>query len=183
MVEFEIDISKKEASDLLRQIADALENKSSERIRVDDHTITMVPDIRINVEYEEEDGESELEIELKWKTPERTKRAGKFELFKNERGSWYFRLKAANGQIILASEGYKTKQGAKNGIQSVKNHAYMDNIEMRSSKAGQPYFVIKASNSEVIGTSQMYKTQKACEKGARSVVNNAKGAGVVEVEG
>ena len=40
--------------------------------------------------------------------------AGKFELYKDKGGEFRFRLKAGNGQIILASEGYKTKTSAKN---------------------------------------------------------------------
>jgi uncharacterized protein YegP (UPF0339 family) len=45
---------------------------------------------------------------------------GKFEIFRGVNGNYYFRLKAANGQIIAASEGYTTKQSAKDGINAVK---------------------------------------------------------------
>ena len=45
---------------------------------------------------------------------------GKFEIFKGINGNYYFRLKAANGQIIAASEGYASKQGAQDGIAAVK---------------------------------------------------------------
>lgn len=48
---------------------------------------------------------------------------GKFEIFKGSNGNYYFRLKAANGQIIASSEGYSTKQGAQNGIAAVKQVA------------------------------------------------------------
>ena len=48
---------------------------------------------------------------------------GKFELYKDKRGEFRFRLKASNGQIILASEGYKAKSSANNGIQSVMKNA------------------------------------------------------------
>jgi uncharacterized protein YegP (UPF0339 family) len=34
-----------------------------------------------------------------------------------------FRLKAGNGETIATSEGYASKSGAKNGIESVKKHA------------------------------------------------------------
>ena len=37
----------------------------------------------------------------------------KFEIFQSEKNKQhYFRLKAGNGEIILASEGYVSKQGA-----------------------------------------------------------------------
>ena len=43
-----------------------------------------------------------------------------FEIFQSEKTSkFYFRLKARNGEIILASEAYSSKQAAKNGINSV----------------------------------------------------------------
>jgi uncharacterized protein YegP (UPF0339 family) len=49
--------------------------------------------------------------------------AAKFELFKDADGKFRFRLKAANGEIIASSEGYKSKTGAENGIKSVKTNA------------------------------------------------------------
>lgn len=49
--------------------------------------------------------------------------AGKFELFKDARGEYRFRLKAGNGEVIATSEGYKTKASAENGIKSVQTNA------------------------------------------------------------
>ncbi|MDI9540807.1 MAG: YegP family protein [Bacillota bacterium] len=43
----------------------------------------------------------------------------KFEIFKDKRGEFRFRLRAKNGEIILASEGYTAKASCKNGIDSV----------------------------------------------------------------
>lgn len=48
---------------------------------------------------------------------------GKFELYTDRRGEFRFRLKASNGETIAVSEGYKTKAGAKNGIESVRKNA------------------------------------------------------------
>ncbi len=47
----------------------------------------------------------------------------KFEIFQDKRGSFRFRLKAANGEIIVTSEGYTAKSSCKNGIESVKKNA------------------------------------------------------------
>jgi uncharacterized protein len=47
----------------------------------------------------------------------------KFEIFKGTNGKYYFRLKASNGEIIAQSEGYSSKQGAQDGIASVKKNA------------------------------------------------------------
>lgn len=47
----------------------------------------------------------------------------KFELYKDKAGKYRFRLKAANGQTIAASEAYESKTSAKNGIASIKKNA------------------------------------------------------------
>ena len=47
----------------------------------------------------------------------------KFQVFKGEDDQFYFRLKAANGEIVCASQGYTTKQSCINGIQAVKTAA------------------------------------------------------------
>ena len=47
----------------------------------------------------------------------------KFELFLDKAGKYRFRLKATNGQVIATSEGYSSKAGCLNGIESVKKNA------------------------------------------------------------
>lgn len=47
----------------------------------------------------------------------------KFELYKDKKGEFRFRLKAKNGEIIVTGEGYVSKSGCKNGIESIKKNA------------------------------------------------------------
>ncbi len=47
----------------------------------------------------------------------------KFEIYTDKAGEFRFRLKAGNGETILASEGYSQKAGCKNGIESVRKNA------------------------------------------------------------
>jgi len=47
----------------------------------------------------------------------------KFEVYRDERGEYRFRLIAPNGEIITASEGYSSKSSCINGIESVKLNA------------------------------------------------------------
>lgn len=47
----------------------------------------------------------------------------KFEMYLDKAGEYRFRLKARNGEPILASEGYKAKSSCLNGIESVKKNA------------------------------------------------------------
>ena len=46
----------------------------------------------------------------------------KFEIYTDKQGEYRFRLKARNGEFILASEGYTAKNGCKNGIDSVRQN-------------------------------------------------------------
>ena len=47
----------------------------------------------------------------------------KFEVYVDKAGEFRFRLKAKNGAIIAASEGYKSKASCLNGIESVRTNA------------------------------------------------------------
>ena len=47
----------------------------------------------------------------------------KFEIYVDKSGEYRFRLKAKNGEKIIASEGYKAKASCKKGIDSVKRNA------------------------------------------------------------
>ena len=100
--------------------------------------------------------------------------AGKFEIYKDKRGEFRFRLKASNGQNILASEGYKTKAACQNGIQSVmKNAPEEARYEKKETKAGKHMFNLKAGNHQVIGTSESYDSAASRDKGVASVMKNA----------
>ena len=97
----------------------------------------------------------------------------KFEIYKYRGGEFRFRLKAGNGQNILASEGYKAISGCANGIESVrKNSQDDDRYERLESANGSPYFNLKAPNGQVIGTSEMYSSFSAMANGIASVKNN-----------
>lgn len=49
--------------------------------------------------------------------------AGKFELYTDKSGEWRFRLKAGNGEVIATGQGYASKSGALNGIDSIRRNA------------------------------------------------------------
>ena len=100
--------------------------------------------------------------------------AGKFEIYKDKAGEFRFRLKAGNGQNILASEGYKAKTSCKNGIESVRKNSQDDNrFERTETKNGKPRFNLRARNGQVIGTSETYESTKARDNGIASVAKNA----------
>ena len=54
----------------------------------------------------------------------------KFELYKDAKGEFRWRLVASNGQTIATGgEGYKSKESAKTGIESVKKNAPIAEIK------------------------------------------------------
>lgn len=100
--------------------------------------------------------------------------AGKFVLTTTKDGQYMFNLKAANGQVILTSERYQTRDSALNGIDSVRKNALLDErYERRTASNGEPYFVLKAANHQEIGRSEMYSSEAAMENGIASVKKNA----------
>jgi uncharacterized protein YegP (UPF0339 family) len=108
----------------------------------------------------------------------------KFEVYTSgAKGEFRFRLKADNGQVILSSEGYSSKAGCLNGIDSVKkNAASRDRFVKSTTPTGMFRFNLTAANKQTIGTSQNYKSESGRDNGIKSVSNNAPKADIVEVE-
>lgn len=102
---------------------------------------------------------------------------GKFVITKSSNGEYRFKLKAGNGEPILASEGYTSKANCQNGIESVKDNSQKDErYEKKVSSNNKHYFNLKASNGQVIGTSEMYESAGGRDNGIASVKSNAPGA-------
>ena len=108
--------------------------------------------------------------------------AGKFEIFKDKRGEYRFRLRASNGEIVLASEGYRSKAGANKGAASVKKNCRSAKcFESKPAASGKHRFVLKARNHQIIGTSQVYPTEAARDKGIKAIPRAAVGAKTVDL--
>ncbi len=107
----------------------------------------------------------------------------KFELFQSDKNEkFYFRLVAANGQIIMGSQGYKTKAAANNGILSVQeNSTTEDRYDRKVAKNGKQYFSLKAGNGQIVGDSQMYADTSGMENGIKSVTEHAPIAPIVDL--
>ena len=122
---------------------------------------------------------------------------GKFVIRKTNTGI-KFDLKAANSEVILTSEVYKSLKSCKNGIASVKKNAPAAAIEdqtvegfkkeknpkfeIYTDKAGETRFRLKAKNGEIIATGEGYKAKAGCLNGIDSIKRNAPESPVVKVE-
>ena len=66
---------------------------------------------------------AEVEIEDQTLKDYEGKKNPKWEIYLDKADEYRFRLKAPNGEIILASQGYTAKSSAKNGIDSIRRNA------------------------------------------------------------
>lgn len=106
----------------------------------------------------------------------------KFQIFKSPVNSqYYFRLRALNGEIILGSEGYISKQSCSNAIASVKVNAPYDSRYERKDTLTSYTFNLKANNGEIIGKSEPYTTKVARENGIAAVKRDAPLAGIEDL--
>ena len=76
---------------------------------------------------------------------------GRFKYWRSTvNNQYYFRFNASNGEQILASEGYTTKQACLNGIAAVKSRAPYDYAYSRIDNIGNFRFNMTGANYEII---------------------------------
>lgn len=77
-----------------------------------------------------------------------------------------YRLKAANGQIILTGQGYSTKKICLNGVASAKkNSSRQGAFHPKTARDGRKYFTLVAAHGEVIVTVRPTPCRSSCPGG------------------
>jgi uncharacterized protein len=100
-----------------------------------------------------------------------------FELFTGEDGNVYFHLRAGNGEILLSSEAYAAKAGAKNGIDSVKeNGKSRDAFEVFEAADGRFGVRLVAANGEVIARGESYATKSSAPRAVKHMASALAGS-------
>jgi len=108
--------------------------------------------------------------------------AGKFEIYEDKSGEFRFRLKASNGENLLASEGYKAKKSALNGVRSVQQNCNDDAcFDRKTTSSGKYRFNLKAKNHQIIGTSQNYDSEGGRDNGIAAISRAANDAQIVDL--
>jgi len=93
----------------------------------------------------------------------------KYQVFRSiDDGQFYYRLKAANGEIVLQSDGYSSKKACLEGISSARINARFDSNFMRSEFLSNYSFVLEG-NGEIIGSSEGYADFLSREDGIYAV--------------
>lgn len=106
----------------------------------------------------------------------------RFEITRNDKGEYYFKLVNSEGRTLIHSEGYNAKASCTNGIESVRNNAAEEKrYELKEAKDGRPYFNLKAANGQIIGTSPMFADPAARDAAVSTTQRDAAGAAVEDL--
>jgi uncharacterized protein YegP (UPF0339 family) len=93
-----------------------------------------------------------------------------FSVFQGRDGDAYFNLRAANGEIVLQSEGYEDASGAEGATESVRENGRDEaSYELFELDNGQAYFVLAAKNGETIARSEIYASVSNAQRGLETV--------------
>ena len=95
-----------------------------------------------------------------------------------EAGLFKFRLKASNGEILVVSQGYSTRNGALAGIDTFKKNVEGGLFEVYTDKSGFSQFLLyNANKSRLMSTGEFYEAETRAQSAIESVkkfVNNDK---------
>ena len=104
-----------------------------------------------------------------------------FKITQNKIGEYLFSLYAGNGQEILYSEGYTTKAGCENAIESTRrNSSREDAFQKKTTSNGKYYFWLKAQNGQIMATSSYYESENQRDNGIELVKKYAPDAKIKE---
>ena len=102
--------------------------------------------------------------------PEPQKIVGKYEVYP-EAGFFKYRLKANNGEILVVSNPYKTKDSAIAGIDTLKKNIPMGNAKIVTDKNGFGQFRIFTGNdSRLVVAGEIYPTAARAESALNSTM-------------
>lgn len=106
----------------------------------------------------------------------------KFIINRSKDGSFEYTLVETDGEVILSSQGYGSKQGCKIGIGSVQSNAGADEqYERKKGRNGKVSFNLLSHNGRVIGEGGKFASEASMEKVITFLKKKAKSAKIVDV--
>ena len=116
----------------------------------------------------EEETAPEIKEEIKETKPSKGQ-TGKYEVFP-EAGFYKYRLKANNGEILLVSSSYKTREGAHNGIATLRKNVKDGSKRVVTDKNGFSQFRISTANDgRLVVAGEIYPTLLSAQNALASV--------------
>lgn len=106
---------------------------------------------------------------------------GKYEVYQAGDGFKY-NLKASNGEVLVSSEVYTTRDGVIKAIEAIKRNVETGEIRVFADKHGNYKFKLTAGNHRVIAISAHYSTEKSAQRASESFKKFALTADIVDIE-
>ncbi len=106
---------------------------------------------------------------------------GKYEVFVSN-GDWQYILKASNGEKLVESKKYSTKDNVLNAIDSVKRNLEDGKVSIAKDKSGYYQFQLAAANNRSLATSANYSSEQNAKNALNSFKRFAATSPIVEVE-
>lgn len=126
-------------------------------------------DVVKRVEEDDDAPSTATPVETKPLKAEDHKEGGKYEIAERG-GSYYFLLKANNGQLLLESPAFTTEQGAKSGIETFKKAADSGFFVVDVDKKGKFRFILRANaHAQMRYVGESYSTRQSAENSVHSV--------------
>lgn len=132
----------------------------------------------VDIEFEDADVKTATPIEVN--TKER-KTGGKFEIEKFD-GEYSWDLKASNGQILCQADGYTSKSGVMNSIDSFKKNIKEGTFKCVKDKNNNYCYKLYTQSGRVCAVGESYTTKTSAESAANSVVAFYRDAEVIEIQ-
>lgn len=105
---------------------------------------------------------------------------GKYEVY-SDGTSFFYTLKASNGEVLIQSEAYASKDSVLLAIEAIKRNVEVGSIAVRQDKHGLYQFVLSARNHRTLVMSANYSTEKRAQSASESFKRFASTSPVVEI--
>ncbi len=105
---------------------------------------------------------------------------GKYEVY-SDGTSYFYTLKASNGEILIKSEAYASKETVLAAIEAIKRNVEVGTITVRKDKHDLYQFVLTAKNYRTLVMSANYATEKGATSASESFKRFAATSPVVEI--
>lgn len=125
--------------------------------------------------------EVEKVVEKEVKTTKSTRVVnGKYEVF-TDGTAYFYTLKASNGEVLIKSEAYSSKETVLAAIVAIKRNISAGSIVIRQDKHGLFQFALVARNHRTLVMSANYSTEARAKSASQSFIRFAETSPVYEI--
>ena len=174
-------LDAEEEQEVVEEATPIIENSETEELKVDNNTEKKSPE---TTEEAKEDLNQEIKTENVIKvSPKKKGRTynGKYEIFQVADG-YAYQLKASNGEILVASETYSSRDSVIKAIKAVEKNLETGEVRIFADKRGKYKFKLIAKNHKTLAISASYSVEKSAVRASESFKKYAKIADIVDVE-